>query len=114
MTFKPLSLFILRFRSRSVAVIRERCNRYEVSRLCYHLSLLSIGLIAPLAQNILSVAQLNFQAFQDAHTADIVVLASIPGYPDQGLVEISTEIWSMIYNVVYTVTIALRSGASSV
>ena len=50
----------MRFHSRSVAVIRERCARYEVSRPCHRLSLSSTGLIAPLPQNILSLAQLNF------------------------------------------------------
>ena len=44
-----------------------------------------MGLIAPLAQDILPVAQRNFQPLQGVPLNDIVILASIPGYPDQGL-----------------------------
>ena len=33
MEFNPLSLLILKFRGRSVAVFRDHCIRHEVSRL---------------------------------------------------------------------------------
>ncbi len=72
-----------------------------------------MGLIAPLAQNILPLALRNFETLQRVSLPDVIILASIPGYPDQSQVEISPEIWLVIYNVVHSVTIALKSGASS-
>ena len=43
-----------------------------------------MGSIASLAQNILPVAQRKFQPLQGVILDDIIILASIPGYPDQG------------------------------
>jgi len=115
MAFNPLSLLVLTFRGRNVAVIRHCCTHYEVSRPCHCLSPFVHKFdCAAVAQNILPVAQRNFQTLQGVPLDDIIILASIPDYPVQGLVEISAEIWSMINDVVHSVTIALQSGASSV
>jgi hypothetical protein len=67
-----------------------------------------------LTQNIIAVAQRTFQPLQGIPSEDIVLLASIPGYPDpdQGEVEISKDIWMTVSSVVLSVTIALESGAS--
>jgi len=113
MAFNPLSLLILRFRGRSVAVIRHRCGRYEVSRPCHCLS--------PFVHEFHRAAGTGHPTGRTAQLSnptgrshdDIIILASIPGYSDS-LVEISTEIWSMINEVVPSVTIALQSGAPSV
>jgi hypothetical protein len=72
-----------------------------------------LGSIVSLAQDILPVAQRSFQTLHSVPIDDIVILASIPGYPDQSPVEISTDIWLLIYPVVHSVTIALQSGTSS-
>jgi len=40
---------------------------------------------------------------------DIILLAVIPGYPDEGQVELPKEIWSTVSAVVHSVTIALES-----
>jgi hypothetical protein len=42
----------------------------------------------------------------------LVLLASIPGYPDASEVELSKGVWPSISTVVHSVTIALESGAS--
>jgi hypothetical protein len=63
------------------------------------------------SQSILPVAQLHFRALQGVAPEDVVLLAVIPGYPDQGEVELSKEIWSTMSPVVHSVTIALESGA---
>jgi hypothetical protein len=42
----------------------------------------------------------------------LVLLASIPGYPDTNEVEISEGAWVNLKDVVQTVTITLESGAS--
>src|SRR5258708_591378 len=71
-------------------------------------------LIASLAQNVLTVAQRNFRSLQGVPVEDIVLLSTIPDYPEQDQVELSKEIWSTVSNVVHTVTITLESGASSI
>ncbi len=42
---------------------------------------------------------------------DIVLLAVIPGHPEEGQVELPKEIWFKVSAVVRSVTIALESGA---
>jgi len=42
----------------------------------------------------------------------VVLVASIPGYPDTDPVELVPEVCTTVYHVVHTVTIALESGAS--
>ena len=112
MAFDPLSLLFLKFRGRTVAVLRDRCVQYEVSPpSIFSLFLRAASLIAPPAQGILAVAQHNFRPLQDVRVDDVVLLAVIPGYPDQAQVELSKEIWSTVSAVVHTVTIALESGA---
>jgi len=112
MAFNALSLLFLKFRGRRVAVFRDRCLHYEVSHPYVHSVVFrAAGLIALLAQGILEVAQRNFQSLQNVRLDDVVLLAVIPGYPDQAQVEMSKEIWSTVSAVVHTVTIALESGA---
>jgi hypothetical protein len=65
-----------------------------------------------LAQSILAVAQRNFRSLQGVPVEVIVLLSTIPGYPEQDQVELSKEIWSTVSTVVQSVTIALESGAS--
>jgi hypothetical protein len=109
------NLLILKFRGRSVAVFRDHCTRYEVCRPLNLLPLItavSHGLIASLVQSILAVAQRSFRSLHGVPVEDIVLLSTIPGYPEQDQVELSKEIWSAVSTVVHTVTIALESGAS--
>ena len=112
MAFNMLSLLFLKFRGRSVAVFRDHCTHYEVSHPCIHSVVFrAASLIAPLAQGVLAVAQRHFRSLQDVRVEDVVLLAVIPGYPDQAQVELSKEIWSTVSAVVHTVMIALESGA---
>jgi hypothetical protein len=69
------------------------------------------GLIASRAQGIIKTAQSNFQSLQGVPPQDIVLLAVIPSCPNEGQVELSKEIWSMVSASVRSVTIALESGA---
>ena len=113
MAFNTLSLLFLKFRGRSVAVFRDHCIHYEVSHPSIHPVIFRApGLIAPLAQGLLAVAQRNFLSLRDIRVEDVVLLAVIPGYPYQAQVELSKEIWSTISTIVHAVTIALESGAS--
>lgn len=64
-----------------------------------------------LSQGVLEVARHSFQSLQDIRVENVVLLAVIPGYPDQAQVELSKEIWSTVSVVVHTVTVALESGA---
>ena len=73
---------------------------------------MSDGLIASPAQSILAVAKSNFRSLQGVPIEDIVLLSTIPNYPEQDQVELSKEIWSTVSTVVLSVTIALESGAS--
>ena len=43
---------------------------------------------------------------------ELILLASIPGYPDTSEVELTREVWPTVSPIVHTVTIALDSGAS--
>jgi hypothetical protein len=43
---------------------------------------------------------------------DLILLASIPGYPDTSEVELTKEVWPTVSSVVHSVTIALEAGAS--
>ena len=108
MSFNPLSLLILKFRGRSVAVFRDHCTRYEVSppNINFRQSL-----IASLAQSILAVAQSNFRDLQGVPIENIVLLSTIPDYPDRGQVELSKETWPTVSAIVHSVMIALESGA---
>ncbi|KAH9960153.1 hypothetical protein BC827DRAFT_1209480 [Russula dissimulans] len=88
MSFDPLSILNLKFRSRTVAVFRNHCARYE---------------------DIIAVAQCNFRALQEVPAEDIILVATVPGYPETDKVELSKEIWPTVSGVVYSVTIALES-----
>jgi hypothetical protein len=72
--------------------------------------------LAPLAQNVIEVAQGKFRSLLGVPVGDIVLLAAIPGYwyhfTDE--IELSREIWSTVRDVVHSVTVALDSGASPV
>lgn len=112
MSFNTLSLLFLKFRGRSVAVFRDHCVHYEVSHPCIPCVVFcTASLIAPLAQGVLAVAQRHFRSLQDVRVEDVVLLAVIPGHPDQAQVELSKEIWLTVSAVLHTVTIALVSGA---
>ena len=95
-------------------MFRDHCTHYEVSHLLVlpSITALSDGLIASLAQSILAIAQHNFRSLQGVSVEDIVLLSTIPDYPEQDQVELSKEIWSTVSTVVHSVTIALESGAS--
>jgi hypothetical protein len=112
MSFNPLSLLVLKFRGRSVAVLRDQCARYEVGRPTIKSSFFSYRLIVSLSQDTIAVAQRNFRSLQGVPVEDIVLRSTIPDYPEQDVVELSKEIWSTVSTVVHTVTIALESGAS--
>jgi hypothetical protein len=43
---------------------------------------------------------------------DLILLASIPGYPDTSEVELTREVWPTVSSIVHSVTIALETGAS--
>jgi hypothetical protein len=115
MAFNPLSLLILKFRGRSVAVFRDQCLRHEVSHPWHRVALprraSDLDRIASSAQHILAVAQRNFRALHGVPLEDIVLLSAIPGYPDPGEVELAKDIWPTVSPVVHSVTIALESGA---
>jgi len=74
-------------------------------------ALSAAGLIALLSQKVIWVAQMTFLDMQNVPDEKLVILAPIPGYPDQREAEISMEIWPMINTAVHSVTIALESGA---
>ncbi|KAH9960156.1 hypothetical protein BC827DRAFT_1268379 [Russula dissimulans] len=67
--------------------------------------------LAPLAQNVIEVAQGKFRSLLGVPVGDIVLLAAIPGYwyhfTDE--IELSREIWSTVRDVVHSVTVALDS-----
>jgi hypothetical protein len=72
--------------------------------------------LAPLAQNVIEVAQCKFRPLLGVPAGDIVLLAAIPGYPLTDEIELSREIWSTVRDVVHSVTVALadsQAGASS-
>jgi len=43
--------------------------------------------------------------------SDLVLLASIPGYPDTTTVELTKDVWPTVSSIVHSVTIVLESGA---
>ncbi|KAH8977065.1 hypothetical protein EDB92DRAFT_1958976 [Lactarius akahatsu] len=93
MAFDPLTLLILKYRGRSVAVFREHCLSHE---------------------NLLAVARRTFPSLQGVSTGDLVLVVSIPGYPDTEPVEILPEIWTTVcQGGVHAVTMALESEMQS-
>jgi hypothetical protein len=113
MAFDPLSLLILKFRGRGVAVFRDRCTDYDVSRPQYLFSW-----IAPLTtkqqKSIISVARRSLRPLQllGPDAGDLILLSSIPGYPDTSEVELTKDVWPTVSSIVHSVTIFLESGAS--
>jgi hypothetical protein len=108
----------------SVIPSRPELSRQEsgrISRAMFHLwsesslpppdAFFPAGLIAFLSQDVIWVAQLTFRDLKNVPDEKFVILAPIPGYPDQREAEISMEIWPMINTTVHSVTIALESGA---
>lgn len=94
MSFDPLSLLILKFRGRSVtpnvAVFRDRCADYD---------------------SIISVARRHLRPLQGLalDADDLILLASIPGYPDTSEVELTKDVWPAVSSIVHSVTIALEA-----
>ena len=114
MAFNPLSLLILKFRGRSVAVFRNLCTDYDVSCSVYSNSDICIANHRK-NKSIIAVARRNLRPLQSlaTNTSDVILLASIPGYPDTSEVELTREVWPTVSSVVHSVTITLESGASS-
>ncbi|KAI9453249.1 hypothetical protein BJY52DRAFT_1189714 [Lactarius psammicola] len=92
MAFDPLTLLILKYRGRSVAVVREHCLRHE---------------------NLLAVARRTFPSLQSVSASEVVLVGTIPGYPDAEPVEFLPDIWATVCHVVHKVTIALESEMQS-
>jgi len=88
MAFDPMSLLILKFRGRSVAVLRAHCSDYD---------------------SVVAAAWNNLRSLKHFPNDDLVFLASIPGYPDTSEVELSKGVWPSVSAVVHSVTIALES-----
>jgi hypothetical protein len=108
--FNPLSLLFLKFRGRSVAVLRDHCTYYDVSR--PHQSPVAVPDSRPLMATEYHHGR-TAQLAQSFTSDDLVLLASIPGYPDTDQVELTKAVWPSASAVVQTVTIALESGAPS-
>ncbi|KAN0118447.1 hypothetical protein V8E52_005177 [Russula decolorans] len=94
MAFDPYSLLILKFRGRGVAVFRDRCADYDSIIAVARRSLRPLQLLAP-----------------DA--GDLILLASIPGYPDTSEVELTKDVWPTVSSIVHSVTIALEAEMPS-
>jgi hypothetical protein len=98
MVFDPLSLLqallILKFRGRGVAVFRDRCADYD---------------------SVIAVARRSLRPLQHLapDAGDLILLASIPGYPDTSEVELTKEVWPTVSSVVHSVTIALEAEIPS-
>ena len=63
---------------------------------------------------MLAVARRTFASLQHVSANDLILIAPIPGYPDPKPVELSPEVWTVIYRHVHKVTIVLESGKSRV
>ena len=63
---------------------------------------------------MLAVARRTFASLQHVSANDLILIAPIPGYPDPKPVELSPEVWTVIYRHVHKVTIILESGKSRV
>jgi hypothetical protein len=62
---------------------------------------------------VVGVARRNFQSLKDVARNNIVLLAEIPDYRDEGLVQITDTVWPNIRQSIKSVTIALESGMFS-
>ena len=118
MAFDPLSLLFLKFRGRVVAVFRDRCSDYDVSPFLFPgPSIFSLGLHRRYhrqQQSIIAVARSSFRPLKllSPDAGDLILLASIPGYPDASDVELTKDVWPTVSSIVHSVTIALEPGAS--
>ena len=63
---------------------------------------------------MLDVARRTFASLQHVSANDLILMAPIPGYPNPKPVELSPEVWTVIYRHVHKVTIVLESGMSRV
>lgn len=67
-------------------------------------------------QSIIAVARRSLRPLQhlvaNGAGGDLILLASIPGYPDTSEVELTREVWPTVSSIVHSVTIALETGAS--
>ena len=113
MASDPLSILILKFRGRGVAVLRDRCADYDVSRSPF--SVFRV-LTRTGQQSIIAVARSSLRSslrqVPNGDGGDLILLASIPGYPDTSEVELTREVWPTVSSIVHSVTIALETGAS--
>ncbi len=110
MYFHPQTLLFLKYGDRSVAVFRDQCHTVEVS--CQLFAHQSITLITLVRQRLLVVARGIFPPLQGVSASDVILSASIPGYPDPDLVELAPEIWTTVFPVLHGVTITHEPGAS--
>jgi hypothetical protein len=62
---------------------------------------------------VVGVARRNFQSLKDVTRDNVVLLAEIPDYRDEGLVQITDNVWPNIRQSIKSVTIALESGMFS-
>ena len=120
----PRAILVLSYSYRNVAVFRDQCDSYEVSRpCCFHphtprlstllVAFLTVGLITTMPQGLLTLARSTFPAVQKAPAEDIVVQGCHPHYPTMGTsIEMSKEIWEACCARVTHVTFVVRSGAS--
>jgi hypothetical protein len=60
-------------------------------------------------QSAVAVARRNLRSLQHFPHDDLVLLATIPSYPDTSQVELSKDVWQSVNAVVHTVTIGLES-----
>ena len=122
MAFNPLSLLILKFRGRGVAVFRDHCADYDVSRPLpsLFLTICPLTRIAPIPptkqQSVIAVARRSLRSLQHLVPggADLILLASIPGYPDTSEVELTREVWPAVSSIVHSVTITFEEAGASV
>jgi hypothetical protein len=65
-------------------------------------------------QSIIAVARRSLRPLQllAPDAGDLILLASIPGYPDTSEVELTKDVWPTVSSIVHSVTIALEAGAS--
>ena len=115
MAFDPLSLLIIKLRcGRGVAVLRDHCADYDVSRpqslFFYRIAALTVQ--HHREQGIIAVAQRTLQPLQfiSQDASNLTLLASIPGYPDASEVELTSEVWPAVSSVVHSVTIVIETG----
>ncbi len=107
------TLLFLKYGGRSVAVFREICLGHEVRRAAYLPSDVTVTCFAMTpTQDLLAVARCTFPSLQDVPVGGVILMASIPGYPDAEPVELLPEIWATICGDVHTVIISLESGMS--